>query len=435
MNIWKFCARSRRVAATVLGLLLFAVGTPAAVPDLKPGDGPEAFDQVAFWTMHRLSAGEYGIVDEAIGKYGDPKLRALDGRAMLTGIDIAIDRFATRHALNPETLPEIQELRKQSPNSIALALIEVSIWRAAAWSARGPGYSSSVSDEGWKLFKERLQKADAVLTSCRPFASKSALWYTIYLDNALELGKPASDRDDVFREGVARFPDYHPLYFAYLRAHLRQWSGSEQQPFAVVEAITQGGKTDENAILYGRMMWFIQQNTRFRNRKGVLANGARWPVMKRGFMLIHERFPASLWNASNFLSFACTANDREAYPVWRAAVGADGEKHSGDADYDIATCDHKFRPMSETQWRYERLVETIHDPMAEMIRACGDGDNPKVLTSFREYMARRLLMDKMEKTQKPEEPWEQVTSLAMLQEVDPANATAACKAMGFGSLK
>lgn len=430
MNIAKNRFHVHAVVFATLGMLIFFIDTRAAVPDLKPGDGPEAFDQVKFWTMHTLSAGEYSRVDEAIAKYADLNVRALDGRAMLTGIDLAIDGFSEQHALDSDALPEIQNTRKELPNSITAVLLEAGIWRAAAWSARGPGYASHVSAEGWKLFRTRLEKAEAVLRASRTIAGKSAIWYVMYLDTLLELGRPASDRDAAFREGVARFPDYDQLYFEYLRAYLPQWGGSEQEPFAVVDAITNGGKSDEDAIRYARMMWYVSQAAHFRENSDIFTKGAKWPVMKRGFQLIHERFPDSVWNASNFLSFACNANDKEAFAVWRADVGANSGKYEHQIGMSMKMCEEKFRPMSATQWRYERLIDTLNSPMADIIRSCGKDDS-KVVASFRAYMAQRNLIDRMEKEEKPESLWAHVKAIATLQKIDAENGAAICDGLGF----
>lgn len=431
----KFATNRFRVSAifpATLGLLLFFIDSRAAMPDLKPGDGPEAFDQVKFWTMHALSTGEYTLVDEAIAKYADLDLRTLDGRAMLTGVDLGIARFSEQHALDRDALPEIQETRRQLPNSIAAILLEAGIWRAAAWSARGPGYASQVSDEGWKLFRARQEKAEAVLRSSRTIAGKSAIWYSMYLETLLELGRPASDLDTVFREGVARFPDYDQLYFEYLRAHLPQWSGSEQEPFAVVQAITNGGESDVDAIRYARMMWYIAQNAHFRENTDIFPKGAKWPVMQRGFQLIHERFPNSSWNATNFMSFACKANDSEAFAVWHEAAGAHSEKYALQIGMNMKMCEERFRPMSATQRRYERLIDTLNGPMADIIRSCGKND-ARVVASFRAYMTQRNLIDKMEKEEKPEQPWVHAKPIAGLLQIDPENGEAICDGMGFSS--
>jgi hypothetical protein len=42
-------------------------------------------------------------------------------------------------------------------------LIEGDFWSQAAWDARGYGWSDSVTPEGWRLFRERLRKAQTIL--------------------------------------------------------------------------------------------------------------------------------------------------------------------------------------------------------------------------------------------------------------------------------
>ncbi len=301
--------KTANIRALLLPVVLAAIGwmtgpadARAAVPNLKPGDGPTAFDQVQFWTERRLDFNEYLLVDEAIAKYSDLNVRTIDGRPMLTGVELAIGKFAGERALDPGALRKIQRWREKSPDSIAAALVEAGIWSAAAWAARGPGYASHVSEEGWKLFRLRLEKAEEALRASQPTAGKTAIWYSMYLDILLGLGRPASDIDAAFREGVAKFPGYYPLYFNYVRVQLPQWSGSNKKAFTAIEKITKGGRTDADAILYARMMWYLEKSAHFGmdNNSNLFELGAKWDVMKRGFQLISKQFPDSLWNASNF---------------------------------------------------------------------------------------------------------------------------------------
>jgi hypothetical protein len=273
-----------------------------------------------------------------------------------------------------------------------------------------------------------------VLRSSQKVAGKSALWYSMYLHTLLELGRPASVHDAVFREGVAQFPEYVQLYFDYIRAHLPQWGGSEREPFAVVEAVTHGGKSDADAILYARMMWAISEGAHFRENSDIFPKGAKWPVVKRGFQLMHERFPNSSWNATNFMKFACMVNDKEAFEEAHDAAGANAEKYATQIGISLKMCEEKFRPMSATQERYERLIDTLTSPMSDIVRSCKKNDS-KVVERFSAYMAQRVLIDKMEKEEKPEQPWAHAKPITALQEIDAKNAKAICDGMGFSSLR
>jgi hypothetical protein len=55
-----------------------------------------------------------------------------------------------------EVFPQIS---KAFPNSSLALLLQTAHCTAWAWEARGKGWAGSVTDEGWKLFDERLKKA------------------------------------------------------------------------------------------------------------------------------------------------------------------------------------------------------------------------------------------------------------------------------------
>ena len=72
--------------------------------------------------------------------------------------------------------------------------------------------------------------------------------------------------------------------------------------------------------MYSRLWWYVDESVSldidvFRDV------GASWPRMRAGFDSLNESYPGSLWNVSNYASFACRAGDVPTYRRLRAELG------------------------------------------------------------------------------------------------------------------
>ncbi|HET6406418.1 MAG TPA: hypothetical protein VFG14_00945, partial [Chthoniobacteraceae bacterium] len=95
-----------------------------------------------------------------------------------------------------------------------------------AWNARGGGYADSVTEDGWKGFREHLEKARKELVAAwklRPDRPEAAA-------RMIEVVLGQDSKDDHVRNwfdrAVAAQFDYSPAYSGILRAYLPRWGGS-----------------------------------------------------------------------------------------------------------------------------------------------------------------------------------------------------------------
>jgi hypothetical protein len=137
-----------------------------------------------------------------------------------------------------------------------------------AWRARGKGFSSTVTEEGWRLFKERNQRAWKILIDHKEVSSSLPTWYETAIRIGSDAGLPDDTLRELFDEGIRRHPGYHPIYFAYIRELAPRWGGSyaeADRSFAVTAPVH--SDSDE---LYARMYWTWIRSNRGRH---VLENG------------------------------------------------------------------------------------------------------------------------------------------------------------------
>jgi hypothetical protein len=178
--------------------------------------------------------------------------------AALRGNGIASDEDAA------SKLAKFDKWRAAIPYSVTAKVALADFHITDAWRARGTGWASTVSAEGWRLFKERLIKAREILYSpdieirldpmipglrivlqmagFPPPAPRSASNYQLLLRRLLgylsftsyaafhvfepTAAEPQQDITRHSREAYQWWPNYFPIYQNTMHALLPRWGGS-----------------------------------------------------------------------------------------------------------------------------------------------------------------------------------------------------------------
>src|SRR5262249_29726166 len=74
-------------------------------------------------------------------------------------------------------LPKVQKWVADCPKSITAHVALASAYKEYAWSARGTGFSDTVTEEGWHLYHERLMRARKILDDARQLPEQCPHWY------------------------------------------------------------------------------------------------------------------------------------------------------------------------------------------------------------------------------------------------------------------
>jgi Domain of unknown function (DUF4034) len=284
----------------------------------------------------------YHDLDNLIARYVTLQDRIDDGRFKLSGIGEFMD-MAVQQRPPGVALPEIQDWRSADPNSPGAALLEAAYWRNAAWTARGNGFANTVSPEGWRLFHERLQHALKTLTDSESYAARNPLWYTESLDANIGLGVSRQKQFALYERGIVAFPDYYPLHCQMAQGLLPKWGGSNKAVADFIKSVTKRSAPATKAQMYTRLWWCVDNSTTldvnvFRDM------GASWTRIKVGFESLNESYPGSLWNRSNYASFACRAGDIRTYRRLRTELGDRINiyaKQAFPANVSLDICDHR----------------------------------------------------------------------------------------------
>lgn len=191
------------------------------------------------------------------------------------------------------------EIKNSITSKIALASFEL----AYGWHVRGSGMASTVSQNQWVLFKDRVNKAKLLLDGYKPEVRNDPGWHSSRLQVALALQSNKKEFDKIYNNAIKKFPYYYELYYTNLSFHSSEWYGSDKEANLYFEQAVKLTKSKIGPSMYGRLYTQIQ-NDMFTSGR------ADWPKMKIGFERIIQDYPDP-WNYNKFAKFACIAKDTD----------------------------------------------------------------------------------------------------------------------------
>jgi hypothetical protein len=194
------------------------------------------------------------------------------------------------------------------PESISARVALAKILIDYAWKARGSGWSSSVTDEGWQLFRQRLDQCTEVLSNAAKLKAKCPVFWSIKMTAALGLQTEKSDFKDIFDEAIHFTPSYQAYFAGRAYYLLPRWYGDEGEwENDLARSADRIGGRDGDAV-YARVVWCIQNSIGTTNF--LTENNLSWARIDRGFDIIEKQFPDSLAAKSEHAFLAVLAGDR-----------------------------------------------------------------------------------------------------------------------------
>lgn len=200
------------------------------------------------------------------------------------------------------------QLRPQSVTA-KIALAESN--EMYGWDARGSGYADDVSNSGWKVFGQRMEKAREILTTDATLKTKCPDWYIAMQQVAQGQNWEISKATALFEEAAAFEPGYQYYYRFYAYNLLPKWGGEEGDAarFAQKAADKIGG--DNGDILY-----FLIASKVICACQDPEYSHFSWPRLQKGFAATEKKYGSDLLNVNNLGMMAVKYGD------WAAAAPA-----------------------------------------------------------------------------------------------------------------
>jgi hypothetical protein len=290
-----------------------------------------------------LEDDDWAALDALVDKLAASGERAEDGRFWLYKVSrVAEQWFNDLPGDSDEALQEkFRSWQKERPDSAYASVLAAMQMHATAWRARGRGFASSVTPEGWALFRERNAKAWKMIQVAKPKSARIAAWYEEAISIGMDADIPSLQITALFNEGINRFPGYHPLYFNYARQFSPRWGGDYADADVFIKSQVLAKINPEGEVLYARLYWLMDQYGGG-DPDFFTASRVEWPRMRSGFELLMKQFPASAWNQATFVVFACRAGDAATYFKWRQTVDGNQFYKAAPEGISLEVCDARF---------------------------------------------------------------------------------------------
>jgi hypothetical protein len=202
-----------------------------------------------------LKKEEFRSLDCVANRARSGKERFPGGQWKLKELYIGVDQPvpSPMHATQPDwkaLFSKLDQWVAARPRSITARVALASAYLAYATDARGEGYANTVTENGWKLFGERIAQARRVLQEASALPTKCPEWYVAMLLVAENQDWDAAKKLALFDEAFNFEPGYY--YLARVRAShlLPKWAGEPGDTEKFTEEVADRIGGDKGDILY-----------------------------------------------------------------------------------------------------------------------------------------------------------------------------------------
>ena len=174
----------------------------------------------------------------------------------------------------------------------------------------------------------------------RPRSNSLPTWYEQAIKIGLDAGIERDQLNELFEEGIGRFPGYHAIYAAFVRQFVPRWGGNYADADAFVRAQVAAASNTEGEALYTHLYWEIDARGGYELRffEDSLVD---WSRMRAGFEALLKKYPEKL-NRASFASYACRAGDGSAYLKLRKDISKSDFFEVAPPGVSLEVCDARF---------------------------------------------------------------------------------------------
>lgn len=192
------------------------------------------------------------------------------------------------------------------PDSITAHVSFIDFLTQYAWHARGSDYADTVTEEGWKWFKERLDLALETIQKAKGLEEKDAVLHNTELRVALGQGWSKESYEAVLEEAHRQEPQFWGYEVARAYSLLPRWHGEpgEWEAYAEKASAREGGLGKE---IYARIVLHLDRyyDNIFEESR------ADWQTTKEGLEILLGKHPESLELPNAAVLLAAKAQDRD----------------------------------------------------------------------------------------------------------------------------
>lgn len=287
---------------------------PISEVDARANSAGYIFEAISLNWISRnyFIEGQYSALDELLERWNNPIVRDIDGQWKLSHFLEGIQQEFSDKKWN-DNLRRLEKWKRQSPNSIALPIVEATYWLTYGNSVLGGSYGKRADPFVLRLARERFGKAEKILLSVKQRAVKYPVWYELFISTSANLGRADTQMKKITSEAIRKHPAYHPIY-AHRIHDLATQSESEIDWDAIDTLVTMAADNTTNidgGIGYATL--YIEAVSGKRQYIHLFAQTqATWSKLRSALEERARRFPSQS-NINELAAYACVAGDEKVY--------------------------------------------------------------------------------------------------------------------------
>ncbi len=183
-----------------------------------------------------------------------------------------------------------------------------------AWNARGSGWANTVTNEGARLFEERLLTAQRYLEKAHQFDPSDPIVPARLIDVARGLGLEYEEMEKQFQRALKADKSEYEAYYRKLLYLTPKWQGigvgAEERMFKYArEAAKNAPSNTLIPFILAEAHWEMYYQSGY--KKAYFRNPEVWEETKKVYLALVQRFPQSKRIHNLFAMTAYFAGDRE----------------------------------------------------------------------------------------------------------------------------
>lgn len=276
---------------------------------------------------------------------------------------------------------KLQRWVNSRPNSIITARVALAeAYIRYAYDARGQGARDTVSESGWRLFRERTADAKRILDEAPSLPAKCPEWYVAMLKVAQNQDWPVAARRALFDKAFKLEPDYYYTARVLAASLLPKWGGGPGASRQFMDEIADHVGGSQGDILYFQIASANEVTCGCKEDPNLSSER-----MERGFEAAEKQYGISLMNLNRiaFLA-ACTSPQDIVYAdkvLTRIGEQWDEETWGFKEDFDMtkasaARMGPQIRALEEAADANMKTAEGIRyraafeEPYKELVQQC-----------------------------------------------------------------
>jgi hypothetical protein len=204
-----------------------------------------------------------------------------------------------------QQLARLERWKTERPDSITARIALAVAYADYGWKARGSGYSSTVTEDGWQLLTERIQVAKKILQEAQRLPEKCPEWFFAMHVVATSEGWDDDQVNALFEQAIAFEPDYYYYYRVQARNSLPKWGGEEGAAARFADRMADRIGGEKGDLMYYEIGTFL--NCACDNDQGL--NGMSWPRLRCGYAVLERLYGTAPDHLNKMAYMALTAGD------------------------------------------------------------------------------------------------------------------------------